>query len=325
MGGERKYTETAYKRSILLSSFRSAAASVVLYSRRLGCLSRDPPPGIEEFIESVGQVNTLISAARTYPLFILKTLKRNLWTQFNEACDKSFAFVQREINKSLEDPEAQSLISHIMAGENLTSAEMYSNVSEITLASGDTTSNWAHFILWELCHRPSLQEKVYEEIMSVVGKDEEISYSTLDQLKYTTGFLKEILRLHPPIYIGGRTLKHGGVISGYQIPPQTTVAVAMYALGRDPNVYKDPEEIKPERWIPSSEERDVVNPFAFVPFGWGQRSCIGRRIAMANVQLLLVELLRRFQLTSETKELHLESRLSLSPRHPIHLKLTPRK
>ncbi|XP_005099825.1 cytochrome P450 27C1 [Aplysia californica] len=301
------------------------AAGVVLYSRRLGCLSRDPPPGIEEFIESVGQVNTLLSTSRTYPLFILKTLKRKLWNQFNKACDKSFAFVQREINKSLEEPEAQSLVSHVMAGGTLTSAEMYSNVSEITLASGDTTSTWAHFILWELCHRPSLQEKVYQEIMSVVGENEEISYSTLSKLKYTTGFVKEILRLHPPIFINLRKLKHGGVICGYKIPPETTIAVAMYALGRDPNVYKDPEEIKPERWIRSYEERDVMNSFAFVPFGWGQRSCIGRRIAVANVQLLLIELLRRFKLTTETKDLNLISRLTLTPGQPIQLKLTPRK
>ncbi|XP_035826031.1 1,25-dihydroxyvitamin D(3) 24-hydroxylase, mitochondrial [Aplysia californica] len=301
------------------------AASVVLYNRRLGCISLEPLPGIEDFIQAATVLNTLMGESLIYPLFVLKTYKRKLWTSFQEAFDKVVAIAEKEIDKIPDDPKAHSLVSHIMSHGNLTSSEMYTNVTEIMLASGDTTSTWAHHTLWELCHRPLIQDKVYQEIKTVVGEVEEVSHSTLGRLKYTTGFLKEILRLHPPVFMTGRELENGGVICGYQVPPGTTTAVPLYAIGRDPNIYKDPMEIKPERWMRTARDREVTNTFAFVPFGWGQRSCIGRRIATANMQLLLIELLRRFRLTSVTKELTLETRLTLTPNPPMQLTLTPRE
>ncbi|XP_035826028.1 cytochrome P450 10-like [Aplysia californica] len=184
-----------------------------------------------------------------------RTFKRKWRITFKEAFDKVVAIAEKEIDKKPGDLNAQSLVSHIMSHGNLTSSEMYTSVTEIMLASGDT-------------------DKVYQEIKTVVGEVEEVSHSTLGRLKYTTGFLKEILRLHPPVFMTGRELKNGGVICGYQVPPGTHATVPLYAIGRNPIIYKDPMEIKPERWMRTSRDREVTNTFAFVPFGWGQRSCI---------------------------------------------------
>ena len=76
------------------------------------------------------------------------------------------------------------------------------------------------------------------------------------------------------LYVRVRALCY---ISPFHIPPQTTVAVNTTMSGLDAESFPQPEEYRPERWLRTEGEKSSVHPFASLPFGHGQRSCISRR------------------------------------------------
>ncbi len=62
-------------------------------------------------------------------------------------------------------------------------------------------------------------------------------------------------------------------IDGYKVPKGANVIIITYALHRDPRFFPDPEEFRPERFLP--ENCAGRHPYAFIPFSAGLRNCIG--------------------------------------------------
>lgn len=86
--------------------------------------------------------------------------------------------------------------------------------------------------------------------------------------------MKEGLRLHPPAPLVVRTFQEGCEVKGFYIPEKTTLVVNGYAVMRDPDVWEDPEEFKPERFLATSrsgQEEDKTKGLRYIPFGSGRR------------------------------------------------------
>ncbi|XP_035826030.1 cytochrome P450 27C1 [Aplysia californica] len=303
------------------------SACTVLINKRLGCLKSQPPTGVQEFINATLYVFEYMSKRMLFPTPFLKLFYNKEWRTFERNFGILFKVAEEQITQGMEDTSLteESFIGHILSRDNLTLKEVYSNVTELMFASVDTTSNTAHALLWILARNPSIQQQCYQEMNEVLPDWKRPSYSDLDKLKYTTGLIKETLRLFPPAYVTTRTFSEDGDVCGYKVPAGVRILLSFYPMGRDPNLFPDPEVVKPERWIRHGEtSHSEPDPFSSIPFGIGLRSCIGRRIAMAEAQLLCTEIVRRYCLTSMTSEFNLTTRLTLSATAPIQLTLTPR-
>ncbi|KAJ3675456.1 hypothetical protein LUZ60_004498 [Juncus effusus] len=107
----------------------------------------------------------------------------------------------------------------------------------------------------------------------------------LQQLWYGP-FIKETLRLHPPApLLVPRQCQETCRISVYDIPEGTTVLVNIWAIGRDPKYWDNPEEFIPERFIINDNIDFKGTDFQFLPFGAGRRMCPGMTFGLANVEL----------------------------------------
>lgn len=143
------------------------------------------------------------------------------------------------------------------------------------LAAGvDTTGDALCFLMYHL----SLPTPSSQRIQSLLHKElTENAATSFDQLPYLDAVVKEGLRCFPPIPMSmPRYVPSGGsTIEGHFIPQGTIVSCQAYTLHKDPNVFAQPLEFLPERWLDKAGEIER-NRF-FIPFSIGGRGCLGRQ------------------------------------------------
>ena len=112
------------------------------------------------------------------------------------------------------------------------------------------------------------------------------------QMPYTKMFLQESMRLYPPVYALLRVSLEDDVINDFFVPRKSWIAINIYSLHRNPKFWENPEVFDPQRF-------DIQNfkgkAFAYIPFGQGKKACIGKPLAMAELQIILPILLQNFK------------------------------
>ncbi|KAL6431239.1 hypothetical protein ACFW04_007137 [Cataglyphis niger] len=170
-------------------------------------------------------------------------------------------------------------MAHVMALDMLT-------------AGIDTTGNSAGGLLYYIASNPEKQEKLREEVLSVLpDKTSLITYDILQQLRYTKACVKESLRLFPAAIGNLRTMPTDICIGGYKIPAGMNVLACHALIAMEPTQFPRPQEYIPERWLRGNTEfpsAQKAHPFAYMPFGFGPRTCAGRRFADMELETLLL-------------------------------------
>ncbi|XP_064367130.1 cytochrome P450 4V2 isoform X2 [Dromaius novaehollandiae] len=210
-------------------------------------------------------------------------------------------------------------------GNKLSYRDIREEVDTFMFEGHDTTAAAINWVLYLLGHNPEAQKKVHRELDEVFGNSERpVTMEDLKQLWYLECVVKEALRLFPSVPLFARTLREDCYIKGYRIPKGASVLIATYALHRDPEIFPDPEEFRPERFLP--ENCRGRHPYAYVPFSAGPRNCIGQRFAQMEEKTLLALILRRFWVDccQKEEELGLAGELILRPNNGIWIRLKRR-
>ncbi|KFU86671.1 Cytochrome P450 3A24, partial [Chaetura pelagica] len=207
----------------------------------------------------------------------------------------------------------------------LTDSEILSQAFIFIFAGYEPTSNTLSYLAYELATHPDVQQKLLEEIDTVLPNKAPLTYDAMMQLEYLDMAVNETLRLFP---LGGRierTCKKDVEINGVTIPKGTIVMIPPFVLQRSPEYWPNPEEFRPERF--SKENKESIDPYTYLPFGAGPRNCIGMRFALLTLKVAITILLQHFtfQTCKDTPiPLKLSSTGFLKPEKPIVLKLVPR-
>ncbi|XP_010451917.1 PREDICTED: cytochrome P450 71B10 [Camelina sativa] len=157
------------------------------------------------------------------------------------------------------------------------------------------TMTWA---MAELARNPRVMKKVQSEIRNYIGgknnKTRIINLDETNRLNYLKMVIKETWRLHPvaPLLVP-REVTCEFHINGYTIQPNTRLHVNIWAIGRDPRIWKNPEEFFPERFMDC--DIDVIGQdFELLPFGGGRRICPAMYMGITTVEFGLANLLYHF-------------------------------
>ncbi|XP_078176638.1 desmethyl-deoxy-podophyllotoxin synthase-like [Carex rostrata] len=154
-----------------------------------------------------------------------------------------------------------------------------------------STITWA---MAELIKNPDVMAKAQTEIRQAASNNTNFDENTLSYLKMV---IKETLRLHPPgPLLMPRLCKESCQVLGYTIPAGARLVTNVWAMGRNPDYWKDPNEFKPERFETSSIDFIGQN-FEFLPFGFGRRICPGIKFGATVMELALAGLLLHFDWT----------------------------
>ena len=144
-----------------------------------------------------------------------------------------------------------------------------------------------------MINHPKVLEKARKEIDQVVGKKRLVGESDGPNLPYMQAIVKETLRLHPAVPLVARRCVEACKIGKYTIPENSMLFVNSWAIGRDPNNWKNPLEFRPERFIEANTDVRGQH-FQLLPFGSGRRSCPGMNLAMQVLPGLLAGMIQCF-------------------------------
>ncbi|XP_047967645.1 cytochrome P450 71AU50-like [Salvia hispanica] len=198
---------------------------------------------------------------------------------------------------------------------------------DLLIGSMDTAAASVEWILSELIRNPTVMKKLQKELEQVVGLNRMVEESDLDQLEYLNMVVKEGFRLHP---VGPLLIPHysreDSKVNGYDIPKDSRIIINTYAIGRDPNVWTDPEMFIPERF--NGSDIDVKGQhFQLLPFGSGRRGCPGIQLGLIQVRLIVSQLVHCFdwQLPNEMspEELDMDGEFGVVVSRANHLMAIP--
>ncbi|GII94874.1 bifunctional cytochrome P450/NADPH--P450 reductase [Sinosporangium siamense] len=197
-------------------------------------------------------------------------------------------------------------------GERLDDQNIRYQMVTFLIAGHETTSGLLSFATHLLLDNPDILAKAQAVVDEVLGADQP-RFEDLPKLGYLDQILRETLRLYPTAPAFGVYPKEDTVLANrYPLHKGQSLLILIPSLHRDPDVWDDPERFDPGRF--SREARENLPEKAWLPFGNGERSCIGRAFALQEATLVLAMMLQRFTISRPTPyTLDVKETLTLKP------------
>lgn len=226
--------------------------------------------------------------------------------------DDLSSYAQLEANSSEDEKQSTPEVDDVpsfASGKALTGLSETEIIAQgifFLTAGYETSSSTISHALYELARNPSIQGRVYEELQAALssldatgGRPSRSSskyYETvISELPFLEATLKETLRLYAPVQLLVRiALTDGHMLeNGLRLEKDQMIEIPVGAVHRSSEYYPQPEVFKPERFLP--ENRHLLVPYTYLPFGAGARNCIGIRFAMQEMKICLAALLENFE------------------------------
>jgi cytochrome P450 len=218
-----------------------------------------------------------------------------------------------------DDVLSQMLTAEFDDGSVMSDDDICSQLLTLLVAGHETTATTLSWIFYELHRHPETLRLAREEIATLGADPDAAEYVKLPTLR---AIADETLRLHPIIGEALRTVKKSFRFQGYDIPPGITVATSIIMIHTDPELYPEPAEFRPGRFL---ERRH--GPSEHLPFGGGHRRCIGDAFALNEIAVVLGTLLPRYELElAVDRELKMVRRnVTMAPEAGVPMRLVGRR
>ncbi len=238
----------------------------------------------------------LRSAVTFFPALQVDLGAWSPWGKFLREREKIHQILYTEIQERRNNPDSSrtDLLSLMMLaqdenGEGMTDIELRDELMTLLVAGHETTASALTWALYWVHNLPTVREKLINELNSIT---ENTGLNEIYRLPYLTAVCQETLRIYPIVMITlPRIVKIPTRIMGYEFAPGTLLAPCIYLTHRRPDLYTEPEKFKPERFL----ERQY-SQYEYLPFGGGNRICIGMAFAMFEMKLVLATVLSQLDL-----------------------------
>ncbi|KAL5721863.1 unspecific monooxygenase [Ranunculus cassubicifolius] len=272
--------------SVDLADFNSSESSQEFKALVWGCM------------EEIGRPNNLADYFPLLRRFDLQSIRRRTAIYF-EKLDKLFDSLIDDRLQSQEESAPNDLLNRLLFhteenGCKLDRTEIKILLKELFIAGTDTSAGTLEWAMTELLRHPDVLTKAKLELKEKLEANKPIEESDIARLPYLQAIVKETLRLHPaaPLSVPHRA-EMDIEICGFNIPKHAKVLVNVWAIGRDPDLWSNPNSFIPDRFLGSNVDfkgRD----FELIPFGSGRRICPGMSLAYRMVHLMLGSLIQSF-------------------------------
>nr|XP_043617376.1 ent-kaurene oxidase-like [Erigeron canadensis] len=207
----------------------------------------------------------------------------------------------QEQKKRIESGEnLNTYIDYLLSeAQPLTEKQLLMSLWEPIIETSDTTMVTTEWAMYELAKNPQRQARLYEEIQSVCGS-EKITEEKLCKMPYLSAVFHETLRRHSPVSIIPLRYVHENTeLGGYHVPAGTELVINIYGCNMEKEIWEDPEEWNPERFLAENEPIDLQRTMAF---GGGKRVCAGAMQAMLLACVGIGRMVQEFEWTLKDGE-----------------------
>lgn len=275
----------------------------------------------ELLLSASGSVTSLIK----FPLYI-PTPNNRRFLKANKAFEKTiYAIIEkRNEEKDQAHTDLLDMLLHAYDHESksyMTLQQLRDEVSTIFMAGHETTAQTLSWVFYHLAKYPSAYKKIEEESSAISNR-----HLTMDDfyiLSYSGMVIEETMRLYPPVWVMARKSYKDDTVSGFHLPAGSTVLINTYGMNHDDSYWQQPFDFIPERF--HSDKKGQLHPFLFIPFGAGQRPCIGSSFAMMVMQTVIMKLVQHFEFQIPKGFTAIpEPNITLRAKNGIQLLITPK-
>ncbi len=217
------------------------------------------------------------------------------WGKFLRQRQRIDELIFAEISeRRASDEDRGDILSGLMhardaSGATLSDQELRDMLMTLLFAGHETTASAMAWAMYWVHERPEISKKILAEISTHSGV---LEPTTLAKLPYLSAVCKETLRIYPVAAVTlDRETRESVEVLGRTLPPGTIVLGCVHLLHRRPELYPEPEQFKPERFL---DRR--FGPYEYMPFGAGARRCVGDALALFEMKLVLATILRNYEI-----------------------------
>jgi cytochrome P450 len=286
--------------------------------------------GVEDaelIAEGRGILDRLRHAGHPLLVFVIQ-LQRSwfpIWRRYSAAKSAFSDWVIRLLRARRArgvEGETDDVVGRMLAvrhedGSRMRDDEIVDELNTVLQSGHSATASGVAWALYEVARHPEVMRKVRAELE---GAGPDADASQVLKLPYLKAVCYETLRLHSVLPECGRILAEPVEILGYTIPAGTALAVSIAAIHHHPDLYPEPEQFIPERFIERS-----YSSSEFLPFGGGHRRCLGAVLAESIVRIALAEVVRRWDLEPAGIERNVRLDLAMGPKHGVRLRIKQRE
>ncbi|KAJ4896851.1 hypothetical protein Rs2_23645 [Raphanus sativus] len=218
---------------------------------------------------------------------------------------RAFVDAKESPNEDMVSPIGAAYVDSLFSlkpverGGELRDEEIVTLCSEIVSAGTDTSATTLEWALLHLVTDQNIQERLYEEVVGVVGKNGVVEEDDVAKMPYLEAIVKETLRRHPP---GHFLLSHAAVkdteLGGYDIPAGAYVEFYTAWVTENPEIWSDPGMFRPERFLAGGDGVNAdwtgTRGVTMLPFGAGRRICPAWSLGILHINLMLARMIHSF-------------------------------
>jgi len=248
--------------------------------------------------------NPLNSSLIFFPWLQKDWGKYSPWGKFLAIKQEIRALIFAEIKErrkaiALNPAEYHDILSLLLmakdeAGEGMSDQELHDELITLLFAGHETTASALAWLFYWIHYLPEVDRQVHQEVDSLSAN---LDYQAISNLPYLNATISETLRIYP-IAAGtfARVLTQPMSIMGHEFSPDTWFMISIYNLHHQEDLYPNAEQFIPERFL----TRNYSN-YEYLPFGGGNRRCIGSALALLEMKLVTATILSRFELELTNK------------------------
>jgi cytochrome P450 len=266
-----------------------------IFSDGFGSDAEDIRAAMATYFNTIGKISLLDLLG--VPDFVprLSRLRVRPTLKFFEAAVDNVICTRRRILAEQRDGAPNDLLTRLLesldtnADDGITESEVRSNILTFIAAGHETTANTLSWAMFLLSQSPQWRERVDAEVdRELMGP----AAGMVDRLVETRAVIEETIRLYPPIAAISRVALDCDDLNGEQVRPGSLIVISPYVLHRHRLLWDRPDGFDPRRFLGGA--REMIDRFAYLPFGAGPRKCIGSTFALQEATLVFAMIAKHF-------------------------------